>query len=255
MSEMNDILLIVASGKSSRFGGYPKALATIGNGTNVENTIRLAHPYFEKIYLAVNKENRPLFQKISKQCEIFEIQTGNGEAHSLLKCLKWIREAEPTQERIVVCWGDACFRNSIPFLQFAQASRSLPQNAPVLVACAEDRNPYAWFEAVEKNIRKARFASVDGPVERGLHDQSLFFFNVDLAIDYLDKYKQRLNVGDEYNPNGTEMKLLYSFEYLYDSDEFMPAQYILINADNVLSFNTREELENIRKLIREESGD
>lgn len=255
MSEMNNILLIVAAGKSSRFGGYPKALAKIGKETNVQNTIRLALPHFDKIYLAVSKENMALFQKVSTHCEIIGIQTGNGEAHSLLKCLKQLRTVEPMATRLVACWGDAFFRNSTSFIQLVQASRAQALNVPVLVSCAEDKNPYAWFETDGKNIKKARFACVDGAVDRGLHDQSLFSFNVNLTIAYLEKYKQQLMVQDEYDPNGTEIKLLYSFEYLYNSDEFCPAQYTLIDANNVLSFNTREELENIREIVCRQLGD
>ena len=49
-------LLIVASGKSSRFGGYPKAFCKIGDSTNVQNTINLTQNLYDKIYVALNHE-------------------------------------------------------------------------------------------------------------------------------------------------------------------------------------------------------
>ena len=211
--------MIVASGKSSRFGGFPKALAPIGRGTNVENTIRLARPFFNKIYLAVNKETCSQFERVARYCEVFDIQTGAGEAHSLV--------------------------------QISEAGESISDIVPVLVACANDPLPYAWFETNGLFIRKAHFASTDGPVDCGIHDQSLFQFNVDRSISYLEKYKKQLRLPDKYDPDGTEMKLLYSFEYLYNSEEFGPAQYAMIDSGNVLSFNTTEELETIsRKIFR-----
>lgn len=245
---MKQTLLIVAAGKSSRFGGYPKALAKIGQTTNVENTIQYASPYFEKIYLAVSEENLPLFERIGERCVVFGIQTGNGEAHSLLKCLRQLRTIDPLCKRIFVCWGDAYFVSGTPFAQLREAGAALSDNVSVLVACSEDHTPYAWFETDHMCIRKTHFASVDGLIDTGLHDQSLFLFNVDLAIEYLEKYKQHLKVADEYDPYGAEMKLLYSFEYLYNNGEYLPAQYVLIEGKNVISFNTKKELENIRKM-------
>ena len=246
---MQKNLLIVASGKSSRFGGYPKAFARIGSVMNVENTIQKAAGQYDRIYVAVNRETYAAYKGTVAGCEMFSIETGNGDAHSLLKCLKHIRGAEPGCGRLAVCWGDACFASSLPFVQIGQAVDRLPGDIPALVACAEDEAPYAWFETAGENIRRSHFAKVDGPVDRGLHDQSLFVFGVDLAIAYLEEYKQVLGIGDAYEPDGPEMKLLYSFEYLYGSEKYSAARYAPITAGNVFSFNTKEELETIKEKI------
>ena len=85
----NSALLIVAAGKSSRFGGYPKALCNIGDMTNVENTIALASNYFENIYLGLNVETKT---DINVQAKILQIETGQGDSLSLLRLIRLIKQ-------------------------------------------------------------------------------------------------------------------------------------------------------------------
>ena len=85
---MNKILLVVASGKSSRFGGQPKLFAKIGRTSNIENTIIQSKDVINKVYVALNKETYEEYKGKVKNCEFFSIKTGQGDAHSLLKCLK-----------------------------------------------------------------------------------------------------------------------------------------------------------------------
>ena len=91
---MSSILLIVASGKSSRFGGFPKAFCQLGNKTNVENTVEKADGIFDKIYIGVNRNTFALFHDKISGAEIFSIITGQGDAHSILKCIAYVREHE-----------------------------------------------------------------------------------------------------------------------------------------------------------------
>ena len=239
---MERCLLIVAAGKSSRFGGFPKAF---------ENTIEKAQQTFSKIYLAVNEETYHAYKGILHGCTMFDIITGNGDAHSLLKCLLYLKQQEPEMKTVTACWGDACFVNGTPFWELMEGSKRIPEQAPITVACSWDKTPYAWFETENGSIKKSYFAASSSSPEQGLHDQSLFFINVDLVVHYLTQYKALLNVPDEYIPDGkNEMKLLYSFDFLYESKEFEPAQITMVQGGNVLSFNTKEELERIKKYMR-----
>ena len=71
---------------------------------------------------------------------------------------------------------------------------------------------------------------------------------MDKWIRYLEYYKDRLQVPDGYAPDlNKEMKLLYSFDFLYESEMFHPAEYTVITAGNVHSFNTKNELQSIIK--------
>lgn len=242
-----NILLIVASGKSSRFGGFPKAFCQLGEITNVENTIRKSKTIIDKVYVGVNKTIYSEFADKVDNCEMFSIKTGQGDAHSLLKCLKHVRENERNVRKIMVCWGDAVFTNSKPFEELVSRTKS-----DVNVACSMDVNPYAWFDVDESsNILKAHFAKEEGCIEEGMHDQSLFLFDLNYAIEYLDQYREYLGIpedNDEEKSDINEMKLLFSFEYLIKNGK--SAKCVEISPNQVLSFNTQEELESIRKSMR-----
>ena len=58
-----------------------------------------------------------------------------------------------------------------------------------------------------------------------------------------------LNDGDDYISKevSKEMKLLDSFTYFYENN-LLPMKYSLVESGKSYSFNTQEELENIRKM-------
>ena len=241
-----NVLLIVAAGKSSRFGGFPKAFCKIGDITNAENTIKQASKLYEKVYIGVNQNTYARVCGNINNCEMFKITTGQGDAHSILKCLTYIRNKEPDLKKITVCWGDAVFIDGKPFEQLLEGATA----TKVAVACATDDTPYAWFETDDNcGIIKSHFALREGRVERGVHDQSLFLFDFEFAIQYLNEYRKLLGIpseNDERNADQNEMKLLYSFEFLYQSD-YEPAKCVEITGGKVFSFNTADELEMIKR--------
>lgn len=246
---MSNILLIVASGKSSRFGGFPKAFCRLGNVMNAENTAAIARKCYDKVYIGVNSKTFHEFNGKFQGGEMFPIVTGQGDAHSLLKCLEYIGKREEDIIKVSVCWGDAVFVDEKPFEELLAS----PTDAKVSVACALDKKPYAWFELTHGDrIRKAHFAKEEGFIEEGMHDQSLFHFDFDFARKYLNEYRESLGIpydNDENNSDQNEMKLLFSFEYLIEKG-YEPARCVKIEAGKVLSFNTQEELEEIRIKLR-----
>lgn len=245
------ILLIVASGKSTRFGGYPKAFVPIGDNLVVENTVHMAKPMFDEIYIAVNEETYDVYKDKIAGCRMFPIVTGNGDAHSVLKCLKFLQMKEKDMTKVAVCWGDAYFTDSSPFAEAASCMDSLPDAVPAVSLCSLDSHPYAWFELDGEYVKKSHFAGRDGSVAFGVHDQSLFVLTVGPAIRYLEEYKRELGIGDEYSESSPEMKLLYFFEWLYENRKLSSAVCRMISPGSVLSFNTAEEAEGIRLKIKE----
>lgn len=243
-----NILLIVASGKSSRFGGFPKAFCKIGDKTNADNTIEKAKKLYDKVYIGVNRNTFVEYSEKITGCEMFSIITGQGDAHSILKCLTYVRERESDLKRITVCWGDAVFVDELPFKQLIEGAGG----SKVAVACAMDEHPYAWFETNENDeILRSHFAKDEGFIDEGLHDQSLFLFDVDFALKYLNEYRESLGIpydNDESKADKNEMKLLYSFEYLYKVG-YDHAKCIEITGGKILSFNTQDELEAIKAKI------
>lgn len=243
-----NILLIVASGKSSRFDGFPKAFCEIRGKTNADNTIKQASKIYDKVYIGVNQNTFAQFCSRIENCEMFSIVTGQGDAHSLLKCLTYIKERESDLKKITVCWGDAVFVDEVPFKQLSAGAAG----AKVAVACAMDDYPYAWFEVNSQNkLLKSHFAKEEF-IERGLHDQSLFLFDLEFAIKYLNEYRESLEIpfdNDERYADKNEMKLLNSFEFLHMSG-YEHAKCVEITHGKVLSFNTQEELEMIKNKFR-----
>lgn len=248
---MSKILLIVASGKSTRFGGYPKAFALIGDKLVVENTVHLAKPIFDEIYIAVNEETYAEYKNKVTGCKMFPIVTGNGDAHSVLKCLKFLRMKEKDMTKVAVCWGDAYFADHSPLAEAASCMENLPDTVPAVALCSLDSDPYAWFELDGAYVKKSHFAGQEGGIATGIHDQSLFILTVDLSIRYLEEYKRKLRIEDEYCEGSPEMKLLYFFEWMYESGKYPPAECQMIPPGKVLSFNTAEEVEKIRLQIKE----
>lgn len=243
------ILLIVAAGKSSRFGGFPKAFCKIGNVTVIENTIEKAAPYYDRVYLGVNKNIYNEYKGTVQGCEMFSIVTGQGDAHSLLKCIMYIynKEKQVNQNKelntIHFCWGDAFFKNSIPFKQFCLKE----MNSCMEVACSIDKNPYAWFEVEDGYVVKSHFAKDGDTIDLGIHDQCLFRMNIEYGIKYLNEYREVMGIplnNDENVIDNNEMKLLRLFEYLREKNE-NGAKVIMIDSGNIVSFNTKEELDKL----------
>ena len=239
---MKNVLLIVAAGKSSRFGGYPKAFCMMGNRMNVENTIEKAKSVFDDIYVGLNIETVEQYKDLRLDAHILKINTGQGDSMSILKLIRLIREEDKDLDKIYVCWGDAFFVNEQPFEQFSCQIR----NDDFYVACSIDEKPYAWFDVDgDGNIIASHFKKNDGEIDKGIHDQSLFVFKPLKLMEYIETYKEHLGIKNEdYDPEETkEVKLLDLFTYLYGIG--LPVKTILIDKNKVLSFNTREELDRI----------
>jgi molybdopterin-guanine dinucleotide biosynthesis protein A len=241
-----NVLLIVAAGKSSRFGGFPKAFCQIGRKTNVENTAFLARKYFDSVFLGVNEATYEIYGKTVPDVLMFPIKAGQGDAHSLLKCLKHIKTETPDIKEVTVCWGDAFFVDDSPFRETLEGCKKT--NQPIIVSCAIDPRPYAWFDTNSKGeILRSHFSRNEPSPLKGLHDQSLFTMNVDFAITELEKYRQFLAIPEENKENyveNDEMKLLNFFTFLSDSDT-QKAYSIQVTPKKVLSFNSKEELQSI----------
>lgn len=239
---MNKALLIVAAGKSSRFGGYPKALCMLKDDTNAANTIKYARKVFDDIYLGLNSETIKEYPNLNVDAKILDITTGQGDAMSFLKLVRLIKKDNPNLDRLYMCWGDAFFVDEIPFIEFDNKIENDEWN----VACSIDDKPYAWFDTDEKGyIIRSHFKKSDGEIDKGIHDQSLFAFDIRNLEKYLEEYRDYLKLDSEdYNPNETkEVRLLDIFTYHYGLNR--PVKAVLIQKDKILSFNTKEELDKI----------
>lgn len=243
---MKHVLLILAAGKSSRFGGYPKAFCKVGGKMVAQRTAEMGAPYFDETYLAINKELFGKYKNSVNVCKILAIATGQGDAHSFLRAARKIRD-DCGAEMITLCWGDTFYLDD---RIFRKAAETEPAGDSVGVAlCAVDDDPYAWFETDGDRIKASHFRSDGERVNSGIHDQSVFVFNLGMVCSQIESYMKYLGIRDEEDfinhKISREMKLLKSFTYFYDNG--LPTmKYTLVEAGISYSFNTQEELEKIK---------
>ncbi len=252
---MADSLVIFAAGKSSRFGGFPKAFCDLGQGRNVENTIRLARERFRNIYLIVNEETCAAgITDGLDGAEVISIVTGQGDADSILKGLRHIAD-KAAPDIVTACWGDAVFLSSEPFDEMKKARSAWDPASPVLVGCSWDRDPYAWFDTYGWKIIRSHFKKREpDQCVMGLHDQSVFTFRTKPLLEDLGQYKHHLglDVYDEntYDPARGEMGLLDAFTWFYGQQD-MAAEYCELTPGRVMSFNTQEELDSVKRSLQD----
>lgn len=244
---MKHAFLILASGKSSRFGGYPKAFCKVDDTYVAQHTVDLGSQYFDETYLVLNREIYPEYKYAVTGCKTMAIGTGQGDSHSFLRAARLIKE-DCGADRLTLCWGDTYYLDDVIF---RQASRTLVDDSAAGVSLSSiDPEPYAWYEPDGDKIKTSHFRSEDGIVESGIHDQSVFVFNVDVICSQLESYMKVLGLKDEEDyinkEVSKEMKLLDSFTYFYENN-LLPMKYSLVKSGRSYSFNTQEELEMLRE--------
>lgn len=244
---MKHAFLILASGKSSRFGGFPKAFCKIGDTYVVQKTVDLGLPYFDMTYLVINREIYPDYKDAVLGCKILPIGTGQGDSHSFLRAARLVKE-DCGADRITLCWGDTFYFNDVIFKKAAETD--LNKFSVGVSLSSIDPEPYAWYEPDGDKIKASHFRAKDGVIENGIHDQSVFIFNLDAICIQLESYMKALGLRDEddyINKDiSKEMKLLDSFTYFYENN-LLPMRYSLVESGWSYSFNTKEELEMIRR--------
>lgn len=249
---MKKVLIFVASGFSTRMGGFPKGLSLVNGKPVIVNAIDFARDYYDEVYIVCNYKTEPHFQKVLAEFEVKDVNlrpivTGKGDAESVLKSIMIVKDELKQNFDCTFCWGDAFFVSALPFSSMISAK--MDDVASILVGCSVDMNPYAYFDVYTEGgdfstakIKKSYFKKKDGEVPVGIHDQCIFRCNADSVLEALGLYRTELGYdGSDYLKSPTnEMGLLHSFTYFDTIGK--SAQIALIPENQVFSFNTMEEL-------------
>jgi len=257
---MKKILIFVASGLSTRMGGFPKALAKVGNTRVILNAIDCARRFYDGIFIITNGKVKPSFDEViandGNRAKVREIITGKGDAESVWKSLMLVQDEVEAPFDATFCWGDAYFKTPQAFKTIMDNSIEIERVKSLVVGCSVDNNPYAYFDVYtrggvfnEMYIKKSYFQKNDGNVSKGVHDQCIFRCISSVFLGCLNRYRQEMGYdGENYllSPNN-EIGLLKSFDYLEKIGR--PAEVILMPEKNVFSFNTQEELNDLIQIL------
>ena len=245
------VLLILAAGKSSRFGGFPKAFCRFGGEYLAQKTADLASAYYGTIYIAVNDEVYPSYKDAVKGCRMIHIPTGQGDSHSFLRALRLIGKDREC-EKITLCWGDTAYLDKTVFGSAADAADMLSEDLVGISLCSVDKDPYAWYETEGGVIRGSNFRTDACRVSKGLYDQSIFVFDSRKIMEQLERYMVFLGIKDKEDYVNSsvskEMKLLHSFTFFYENGLY-PMGCSEIPSGMSFSFNTMDEYEKLKKII------
>lgn len=239
---MDNILLFLCSGTSSRFNGKTKALAKLTDKTVIEYNIDNLKDLYDSVYVVANENNVSEFDKYNLDANILTIKTGNGDADSLLNALDELQKIEDFKNcYVTICWGDTVFYRTDVFEKLIRDNSKKLQ-----VACALDNDPYAYFDFITDsgNINNARILKshfrTEKSVSVGLHDKSAFRIPLDLLYKNLKYFKEQ-----HFEYNNDELKFLKFIDYYSD---ILDIRCVLCDSDTSASFNTPKELDDIRQL-------
>ena len=84
---MDNILLFLCSGTSSRFNGKTKALSKLTDKSIIEFNIEHLKDLYDAVYVVANENNVSEFEQYNLDANLLSIKTGNGDADSLLNAL------------------------------------------------------------------------------------------------------------------------------------------------------------------------
>lgn len=255
---MKKILVFVASGFSTRMGGFPKGLAKVNDVPVIANAINNAAPYYESIYVICNFKTedqfKNIFEEYNVKANLRPIVTGKGDAESVLKSIELIQKEIHEDFDCTFCWGDAFFVSELPFKFIMKDDISVIDS--IVVGCSVDEKPYAYFDIQTScgnldgaKILNSYFKKINGAVDVGIHDQCIFRCISSVFLERLANYRVKLGYnGADYTKSPTnEMGLLNSFTFFNEVGK--SAIIKLMPGGNVLSFNTFEELREIEAKI------
>lgn len=251
-------LYIIAAGLSSRMGGFPKHLCVVDTKlgmTNLEHTITLALPLYDKIYVVVNNklaldaatQTLNIVNKF-ENVELKFIESGKGDGHAVYEAIK-----DETEERVTCIWGDTYFKDTNAFTKVNEAKL-------MDVVCANEVSPYCYITTnlFGTQYITGMYFNNDKPINKNdkyLHDQSVFMINTTnfkkAFFDYM-KFCDDINItyvktkGIEYSI----IKFVNWFnKFNVSLTKFVP---IILDKPCSISFNTPEELEKARLTNKKE---
>lgn len=233
-------LFIVAAGVGSRMNSLlPKALFEINGISNIQNTINLATPYFDKIYVVANSLAKEYWTATNIK-NIIYINSGRGDGHAVREAL--IHYNGSKDENITICWGDLYFLDHTIF----ETLKSKEYSSGVIPVTFKV-NPYVTILHDSNYLATGVDSSKHGEVHgSGFQDNGIFSYNYGVLLNALDSLHFALNKNEKYITSSNEMFLTHTLHYLYNTGNPV---YLHEVESVILSYNTLDELQHIKEYV------
>lgn len=234
--------MIPAAGKGSRSGlDYPKTLYPLGGTPILIRICRLLEAYDPQPLIIINPAFEALFTERLREAGITATLIPQTEARGMGDALLTADHLISPEETLILVWSD------IPLI--------MPQTVQGLIACHEaHRNNFSlatWMgsncytivernpEGVVQRVLETRALGIQ-PAAKGERDIGLFVFRKEPIFTLLKE-----GIG----ASGTaEHGFLYAIELLATAGEKV-AGYPIATDQDILSFNTPEELRHIEATL------
>ncbi len=235
-------VIIPAAGKGSRSGlSYPKTLYPLGGVPILVRICRLLAPYDPAPIIIINPAFETQFRTCLEEAGIDATLLHQTEARGMGDALLMADELLRPEEELILTWSDIPLISPLTVQQLVACHRMHRNNFSVATFLGS--NCYTIVERDEQGkllrVLETRALGIR-PAEKGERDIGLFVFRKEPMFGIL---KQGIGA------HGTaEHGFLYAIELLANAGEKLEA-YPIARANDVLSFNTPEELAAIEAVM------
>lgn len=237
-------LIILAAGKGSRMqSSIPKALhKTINNMTNIENTILKCNVLFDNIFIVINDKDINIFKEsLNKEHhpKLLSISSGLGSGHAIYELIS--NYNSKISKEFVIVWGDAVIYNDNIINELVQYNNSMC--FPVIM----NNNPYVSINVDDNFYAKYVDFSKYGEMNKvGFQDKCIFKVNKQILFKALQSFHFSCFKSGRYITESGEFEFLYIIHLLYQLKKKIKC-YITDYENDILSYNTKDELEKLLK--------
>lgn len=243
---MNDKfrVIIPAGGASSRSGlAYPKTLYKLDGLPILIRIFNIIEDYDKRPVIIINPTHQNLFEQIlnesGKQAELVMQRSPKGMGDAILQADDKI----DNDANIILIWSDIPLLNSITLKHLVDC-HMVSQNSFSLVTSLGE-NCYTIVEREKGHllrVKETRALGIEAAKE-GERDIGVFVFQKQPTFELLKR-----DADQEYLAGKKEHGFLYIIEKLVAQQKKVEG-YPFALPNDVLSFNTPEDLEQIRKSI------
>lgn len=240
-------LIIIAAGNGKRMGNIsvPKVLYPVNGVPNLQRILNAAveSAVFDSVKIVIKESVYNDFvdylnkHPIELDVELIAINSGYGDGHALMEALTQIGS---NNEKSIVVWGDVYIENNMTFQELVSYE---DQCFNVLLPVYKEESPYVTILAdQDMNVTGADFSKLGEKHFEGLHDQSVFMINKNIALEALQTMHNVLWKNGRYISESKELNFLHAMHYLYNSGH--PAT-CYITEYPTKSFNSIDEVKQI----------